>query len=459
MVILEININMGIKDYHKWIRDVYSCSISDFWMDSYEHLYIDINFALHYTCYGTNSTGEIMDRLFYFIDNLIKKFNPTVSVTLADDGAAPMAKLLLQRKRRSTIFDNYNVAFAFTPGTTFMDDLKTSLIDHMKILQHEYKFKVNYMLGCDGEGELKIKRKLTETINIYPNDTHIVVSSDADMIVMCGTLPRSSYYRVFIYSNIKSHEIISFGKLIYAHVQAVGMSKNFGYDFTFLSILLGNDYLPKILYVDVYKIWESYKITCKDDKCGIINDTCTGINKQFLISVLNNLMGKINTKSLKKIKFDTIKTNKYMYENYVDGVLWCFDMYNSGYCSQNNYMFEFEDSPHLIGVILFIIYNDKFVFDTSIQSCVPKLLYPILVLPKSGISLIHNKYHKFAHTYSWITCDICTNLTNMLSSCNDNTNEEYTKTLSHFKHHSNTHIEMTKDDILEIIDKFNSEFC
>jgi 5'-3' exonuclease len=95
---------MGIQNFHKWLISKYPESQIDIQhiKNKCHHLYIDMNFLLHYCSYGININDE--KTLFYRITNnitfLINTIIPTKSITLVTDGSPPLAKLITQRKRR-----------------------------------------------------------------------------------------------------------------------------------------------------------------------------------------------------------------------------------------------------------------------------------------------------------------------------------------------------------------------
>ena len=116
---------MGITNFHKWLRENYPQSIKSHWIDSYDNVYIDLNFVLHYCYYGVNTITDIYIKLQSYIESILQLLQPQQNVIFATDGTAPLAKLILQRKRRLNISkQNANKDFSsviFTPGTHFMN--------------------------------------------------------------------------------------------------------------------------------------------------------------------------------------------------------------------------------------------------------------------------------------------------------------------------------------------------
>ena len=46
---------MGINNFHSWIQQQYKTAIKYKWLSSYDHVYIDLNYALHYISSSINS--------------------------------------------------------------------------------------------------------------------------------------------------------------------------------------------------------------------------------------------------------------------------------------------------------------------------------------------------------------------------------------------------------------------
>ena len=347
---------MGIDKFHKCIKENYGGAFKNEWLKFYDHVYIDINFALHYCSYGARCEDEICKRLFKLLDGIIQELVPMKTVTLGCDGSAPLSKLVLQRKRRQCISRNLKCeestsSLMFTPGTLFMSDLKVKINEYIKDIEKIYCIDATYLDINVDEAELKLKKQVSDNLNniLYKNDSHVYVSNDADVVIMLTTL--DDYSNVFIYSKSNQQsEIISIGKLIDIHTSKVGSSLNSGLDFTAIGIMLGNDYLPKISYTDFNKLWDSYaKIIKHDPKGLIINKSTLEISQTFLTQLLAGVVSVTKPQFIKKLLFD----NAYhpLYKNYLDGYTWCLDTYVKGVCTRYNYMYNFQESPHPLGLI------------------------------------------------------------------------------------------------------------
>ena len=119
---------MGIHNFQKYLKTTYPSAHKESWLDKYDNLYIDLNYVLHHICYVSNSRQDILLRTKDYLLNIIKYTKPQKRIVIVADGPAPLAKLILQRKRRLDkvdIFDNRpfnedtHLEINFTPGTQF----------------------------------------------------------------------------------------------------------------------------------------------------------------------------------------------------------------------------------------------------------------------------------------------------------------------------------------------------
>jgi 5'-3' exonuclease len=453
---------MGIKDYHKWMRENYPSAFQSQWLDSYDNIYIDINYALHYSHFGAKTENEIVGKLIWFLESIIFTLFPTRSITIANDGPAPLAKLLLQRERRASCsrsMQNLETSsLIFTPGTKFMNSIKEKLQAYTDKIEKIYRINIDFKIGCEGEAELKLKKQISENIDKYPSDTHIIVSNDADIIAMFGTLNENSFNNVFICTNVgvgkHNTEIISYGTLMNLHLKKCGKTKNYGLDFTLLSIMMGNDYLPKILCLDLDKLIASYKYCCRDTRGLVLDDKLT-LNIDFLTKLINGILCRTKSHHV-VISFDSY--NPSLYSNYMDGLLWCLDMYNRGQCVRYNYMYENDEKPHPLTLLLHIAIDPSICnINNSTFPSIDKNIYAVLVMPKCALSLIDSKYHSFAQKcdilYEKELCEKCNDFYDKLAKL-DSKSAEYTEIKKKLKIHEVSHNRIIADDILNLLSLF-----
>lgn len=461
---------MGIINFHKWMQQYYGSAFQKKWLESYDHVYIDINFALHHCSYGAKTIDDIYKRLYGFIDSILYTTNPKISLTIAADGSAPLAKLLLQRKRRLTKSrsdtETKVSSVIFTPGTEFMNTLEEKISNYIVFIKHVYNINVIFEINNHDEAELKLKRAIMTNNKKWPDDSHVIVTNDADVTVMLMTLDDVS--RIYVFEKgFQNSEIISIGKLLLEHIKKVGCSMHPNLDFSALTIMMGNDYLPKINYVTFEKIWDVYKKNLTFDKNGFFLDTNLTINPKFFNKLLLGIIERTNYHYVKKVNLDNLTSP--LYDNYMDGFTWCLSTYVTGICTRYNYMYEFQDSPHPFG-LLYNIKRNPHIMITSVETSlhINKTLYSILVLPYKCRKLIDIKYKKFLKKASILyeeeQCKICSDYHEKMGELNikvhdekENITEiktELTKTQTRMMHHRKSHNDLTLDDIELIIKKF-----
>lgn len=446
---------MGITDFHKFIKQHYINSFKSEWLPHYDHVYIDINYCLHYCSYGARNINDIYIRFYKFIENILLELSPTKSIVFGSDGSAPLAKLLLQRKRRLMMSQNIgleSLSLMFTPGTEFMKNLNNKMENFLKYINMLFNVDVIFLQSDIDEAELKLKNKMQENINKYPSDSHIFVTNDADVIVMLATL--DNYKNTFIFCKSKDNiEILSMNKLIDLHTDRVGCSLYPHLDFAFIGILMGNDYLPKLSFINYDNIWEAYKKV--NDPVGLVNKN--NINSKFMIKFLGTLISLMKKRFVDNFIIDTLYHP--LYDNYLDGLTWCFDMYQTSICKRYNYMYNYTESPHPVGLLFYISkYPEKLILKKEIFSPINPTLYSILVLPKTSMSLIDKIYHPFIEKnnilYKGENCEKCKYYNKILSCCDENTYKtEFSKLSTHRKQHFETDINI--NDINNIITNFS----
>ena len=66
---------MGILHFHKWMKENYPKAFQKKWLATYDHVYIDLNYALHNCSYKAKSIDEVktLTNSLDNIDNQVKK--------------------------------------------------------------------------------------------------------------------------------------------------------------------------------------------------------------------------------------------------------------------------------------------------------------------------------------------------------------------------------------------------
>ncbi|HSA76263.1 MAG TPA: SAM-dependent methyltransferase [Nitrosarchaeum sp.] len=284
---------MGVPGLFPFVRKYYGETVSEFGLGEKivkcDYLHIDANSILHGICQLVFHYGEYENKkdeyeglsleekretsIRYFFAKIesLQTIFPCSQLTLSLDGPAPVAKQCQQRQRRFVSAMNRKGDFdsnCLTSGTEYIYELTVYL--HYKIrhkLNTELKYKNIKILFSSpfvpGEGEHKIMDYIREYRNVYPEKTHIVLGPDADLIILCMALQIKNVYLIR-----ESHEdkqrlfMIDISLLCKLHYEYIiskapdipQVSSDFKRitlkqcvdDFVLQSVIVGNDFLPKI---------------------------------------------------------------------------------------------------------------------------------------------------------------------------------------------------------------------
>jgi 5'-3' exonuclease len=413
----------------------------------FDHIYFDLNYLLHQCSYNSDSTTMTLKKVETMIKDVCQKFNPLQSINLCADGSAPLAKILLQRERRSNDSPD-NFVLNFTPGSEFMNTLHEKLNTLKSKLELIYSIKVNIFNLDVGESEIKIKSLILKNINKNNFSTHLAVTNDADVVLIMSAT--KFYESIYILTKNKEQNLVSIKTLI----DKSGINP---LDFCFLNLFLGNDYLPKLKIVTPEKLWIAYKIHKSYYKSLV--EICTEsyqeylkVNDDFLKRILIDVIGQtkisiINKSTLKSYDSDMIKS-------YLEGLMWCLNMYFFGDCINNHYMYE-GLSIDPIHIIIFL--NSMSINQTKNlrkTNSISNDLCSIILLPYSAKKLVNPKYYDFMDSnpilYQSEHCKTCKKykINGETTKINEEKNHQY---IEHKKSHNN----LLKSDIIDIQERFN----
>jgi 5'-3' exonuclease len=456
---------MGIDNFHSWLKKTYpDCFIDNKGRKYYDHIYIDMNHVLHHIIYISRSELDFFAKLFYNLDNLLNNYFALKTVTFAIDGSSPYSKIKLQRKRRSIKSGDIDVkklsSIHLTPGTKFMKKLSSYLNDYVKTRRKFYKFRKTKFYIFDAlqpdEGEIKLLKNLHK-FGKNASDTHLVIGNDADLIVICmATKPIKN---IDICTKI-TEPIISIKKLVKLYYKKIDdqevnddiYNSNIRLDFNIVSIMMGNDYIPKLYYSKPEVLWESYIKTAKNNESTLIkyiNDEVT-----YDYSFLRDFIFNINFGVKKQYRKITLsKYSEKNVKNYLEALLWCLNMYHTGKCSSYDFECIPEAKISAADILFYLECNVDIEIrmpKTDIQP-IPFDDYAIFVMPKKAKVLIPKKYHnlmenELSYLYKEEECDICSNLKTKLS-------DSYKKMLKHKKANNLEEFEEAKISISELSKK------
>lgn len=470
---------MGIINFQQYIKKQYSKSCKSKWTGvSYDNLYIDMNHVLHHVCYVSKDIQDFLIRIKDYLHSIIVSNIPKKRIYLAADGVAPMAKMMLQRKRRLDMVKTLdgdidlkkNISLNLTPGTEFMSNLEKELSGFIKYVKEQYKIEVITSITEANEGEIKVRQYLQKLQKKYPDDTHLVYSGDSDVILLLFTCTDLSK----IYQIVDKNTIIHFGTLLDLHREIFGKTDSDKLDFVFINLLMGNDYLPKVSYLKLENIWLAYKSVSKKKTKGmvILNRGNIQIDQLFVYDLFNTATKSIPAHLLRRYQNNDL--HALYYTNYINGLYWCFGMYATGFCVDYRYIYDHNTSPHVYGVMWSIIFNKNYTIAKSTYIDVD--LYGILLIPEKGRALLSKEQNliaeklikKHAVIYDEGRCVKCKNYSKFLSklqkeskyqkickiesTVKSENSEQITKLKKEFASHRETHEKLSADKI-DIITK------
>lgn len=399
---------MGIPSYFSHIMKTYNVIQTYSYESKHEIqcLYIDCNSFIYDAIYSKPFMTE--DDICKFVSDKVLSFktifNPYM-MYIAFDGVAPMAKMKQQRDRRfrSTIlkniekpksdFDTCNI----TPGTMFMNKID----EYMKRI---CKMENVFFSGSSvpGEGEHKIFEDIRS--NKYKNQIIYIYGLDADLIIL--SLEHLHFCKeIFLIREDKYKEIIivDICKLKRSIQSEIGY-QNATRDYTTLSFLLGNDFLPHSPFLNIRtygieNIMKCYKQTYRRNETIVSSDNqicwkqfkklcimLAGKEKEYLekeinyrnhIQMNNDFKNKllnlpiierkderlIDTNHLKwkdmyyRILFhEPNMTNdfiKHVCISYIEGLQWCLSYYN-GKCESTDWYYKYAYPPLFSDMIQYI---------------------------------------------------------------------------------------------------------
>jgi len=461
---------MGITGFYQFLQEnvpkAFYVINNDFKGLYFDHIYCDLNYLLHQCSYNSDSTDMTLKKVETMIKDLCQRFNPLKSLDLCADGSAPLAKLLLQRERRSNDLTE-SFVLNFTPGSEFMSNLHLKLDKLKTKLEQEYSIKVRIFNLEPGEAEIKIKNLILKNIELNPSSLHLAVTNDADVILIMAAT--KLFENIYILTKNKTQSLVSIKSIInYSGISAI--------DFCFLNLLLGNDYLPKLKIVTPEKLWKAYlihKYLYKNlvEICTESYKEYLKINDDFLKRILIDVIGQTKISSINRSKLNLYNSDEI--KLYTEGLMWCLQMYFDGKCINNHYMYEGGaiDPVHLILFLNKISINStKNLIKTDPIS---NVLCSILLLPFSAKKLINPKYYDFMDSCKILFqsehCATCKKYKNGVNGgtkevnggtkeVNGGTKEVNGEKNKKYLEHKKSHQNLLKSDIIDIQKSFNQKF-
>ena len=479
---------MGIKDYHTWIKSSFpNCLIESTNNNIYEYIYIDMNYILHLSIYGCNTITEFIQKIYHNLDVIFINFIATKQIFFALDGTSSYAKIILQRERRSKPLPatqiNQKIDFVgLSPGTKLMKFLEKKIRMYINNLNGQYKFiKPEFIFSksskCD-EGEIKICKQVFINGSNNLNHRHLIVGNDADIIVLSMGLKPIYNINILVNGN-GNRDLISLKNLLGSFATLLNINSdmyvmannNLRDDFVLVSLMMGNDYFPKLHGVNYIKLWDCYYTFFKQTNQTIINNGKFDIEnlKIFTYLIYSNMAA-----TLKTIAVDVYDKQKV--KSYLEGLIWCLKIYNTGICTNYEYNYTSTIPVHPFELYFYLFSeNDIISYGPQFSLPVNAEIYPLLIMPYNAKYLIPQKYHsimddKLKYLYEVENCNECKRLHNscqkLHKSCqdtkhnNDGLCEKFNKMyrekyLEHSTHKKTHTFRFSSDDIKYIINLCN----
>ena len=245
-------------------------------------------------------------------------------------------------------------------------------------------------------------------------------------------------------------------------------------------LLLGNDYLPKINFININILLEIYHMCKKIYKQNLV----TRLNNRLIVN--NNMLAKIiftfffknKNRKFKSKKLEELNFSKM--GNYMEGLVWCINDYNKAKNDNIFYMYNYKkkgiDPSELY---YYLKLKNKEVINypmPKIKAIVNRKIYTAIVMPYKIKFLVKNDYpdkikDKFAEYYSEELCESCSIYHKQLSNlyCSkkfledtnnlekiDNVKSSIQKSTKELcKHKKKTHKRLSYNKYIEIIDYLN----
>jgi 5'-3' exonuclease len=242
------------------------------------------------------------------------------NVYIVIDGVAPRAKINQQRERRfkSSIFRSSKSIWdsnKITPGTPFMDKLKTALV---KAFPNETISDSNE----PGEGEHKMMKYIRELdVEDSSNQSICIYGLDADLIML--SLLNTKSDQIFLLRDTKdednnaSYNFLNIRKLKYCIAEEFSSKIKYKMsesqiikDYVFLCFFLGNDFLEHIP-----------SLTIKANGVNALTKVYTYTVNKFKRALINN-ENKVDFNVLCEILLSLSNTEEYYFANVFREPIW-----------------------------------------------------------------------------------------------------------------------------------------
>ena len=282
---------MGVPHFVHWLVKRYPMIYRRMHWASrpkFDCFFIDFNCIIYgalrqtKTIEGDNGR-EIINEVLRFVDTLVQVVRPTSLIFISVDGPAPLAKCVHQRSRRflraRKSAEESVASTQISVGTEFMEKLHNQLMDFIsERVKNDTCWKTPTVVYSShrtpGEGEHKFFDFIRQQRKFWNNDACCCVySPDADLVIVCLQSRIKNFYVIreseqgFPEIEIKGTKNdsgirYSFNDFMLISINLLRdyLSLDFGEqddrlldDFSFLTYLIGNDFIPNFPDIKIEK--------------------------------------------------------------------------------------------------------------------------------------------------------------------------------------------------------------
>jgi len=224
----------------------------------------DMNSLLHTSLRNSRDEDRALMSVFQKLHTTLLQVSPRSHVLLAVDGAAPLAKLATQRKRRGSASQRKPKGvpgLCATPGTRFMARLEQALIYWccQELSSQRAKHLTFELSGSDvpGEGEVKI----LEWLLLRNCSDVVLVGGDGDLVLQALTLQG---VEAFVLREVATQRAPGVGVCVSTLRDRLAAARGLARptqldDLEALACfsLMGNDYLPGLKEGSFERLWRT----------------------------------------------------------------------------------------------------------------------------------------------------------------------------------------------------------
>lgn len=490
---------MGVPSFFHWLVSRFEELIIykdyPFTGHAIDYLFLDFNCAIHPAVKKDPlmKPKDMNQAVADYLDQIVGFVKPTSTVYIAIDGVAPRAKMEQQKDRRyksvklskarRTIQQRFKQQVRETPvdfnmispGTDFMLDLSSFLVDHIKARQATDSLWAGLTVvfsdaTVPGEGE----HKIMDYIRAHPEiKTPAIYGLDSDLIFLtmlnCGpntVLVRESskfergrvqdetseelVLKYLSIDHLKQHiarilsPIVTFAELegvnIFnqfdfkppdtlktSHYQDESDNQRLIVDYCFFCLLLGNDFIPNLPSLRIREgglttVIQAYKIVSWQTGSYLVNRDGLTVNLKFFSQLLNQLVGVEDDFLLDYNRRRDIRVSKY-------------NTRAKRVASRPNMDWELEDLEYIENKCEDIVrmgepgwrvryyqyhFNLQYRHKSQFQRCLEPICHQYLMGMKWTLYYYQGKHHNWSWHYPYTAAPSVVDLLDQLNQININ---------------------------------------